>query len=742
MVAIAHTPGENDDPSKGFRCELRGDNSAYQGRFLVDREEATGFHVAHFSSHAALGAPVADGPKLTLKNGTTLSGSGLALTNGYAVAVEGTVTFSTTWSEVSISGRRINEGLYLGKGGSITGDGTSVIKVPSGAGSSLALDDVALTGIAGLEIGYTVRLYPGYNHPEVPLTLTEEGMLADNSDGIGDVTLDGHSRLQPGFGQTGIDAYGRFTMKSLTMRGDSFLILSMGVMDGVVTGDFIRVRGNLVNERGTPIPVHVDVYPDNVSVGTRIPLLSAANLGTDVTAADFVAFSDSPYITSRLEGTFEIAPMGGENFLFYVTGSRPVVRLTGKDASGSDSWVRPGFWSDHQAPSGAYDYAIPNGMLLRRSGTGDNSVFAGYSLSILGGGDFAINGQTAKVDDLRLFSDGILTTRSNGSGNRLQGTATVYAEKGNPFNFEIECADGATRTLNLEATLQGAGDLRFRYYHTSTETSGNGAPKTYYLVTGDNSGFTGGIELFQRAVCTDFKNELSMGGPAPAFRADRLLFTSNATLRCSASYVMSDPTRGITFGAGVLDGAQDGGTIEVATGQTLTISNRIAGTTSLRKTGLGTLVLCCATNTFSGTIRNQGNSGGSYGAGGVIAVGHADALANATLEIYSNTVWRVDAPEGMTVKGLDAVVQNGSRDGRFLVRPLAFENAKGGKIEANLVRFLGATAADAEAALALVEVDASALGKSWKIETEAVPEEDALLVRATAAPASMVIILR
>lgn len=739
LVAIAHTPGEADAASKGFRCELRGDNSAYQGRFLVDREGATGFHVAHFNSHAALGAPVADGPKLTLRNGTTLSGAGIALTNGYAVAVEGTVTFSTTWSEVSISGRRVNEGIYLGNGGSITGDGTTVIKVSNDSGGALALDDVALTGIAGLEIACTMRVYPGYENPDVPLTLTGEGMLADNSDGIGDVTLNGHSRLQPGFGQTGADAYGRYTMTSLTMNDNSYLIISAGELNGVVTSDFIRVRGDLVNARGTPIPIHFDAYPTATPIGTRIPLLSAANLGTGVTAADFVAMSEDAFIGARLEGAFEIAERDGENVLFYVTGARPIVRLKAQDGSGTDSWASSRNWDNGLSPCADYDYLIPAGTLLRRSTSGDSSVFAGHSLSIQDGGDFAINGLTAKVDDLRLFSNGILTTRNNGNANRLQGTATVYAQKGKPFNFEIESANGQTRTLNLEATLQGTGDLRFRYYHTSTAP---GAVCTYYIVTADNSGFTGGIELFQRAVCADFKDERAMGGPAPAFRADRLLFTSNATLRCSASYVMSDPTRGITFGAGVLDGALDGGTIEVAAGQTLTISNRIAGTTSLRKAGLGTLVLCCATNTFSGTVRNQGSSDGSYGAGGIIAVGHADALANATLEIYSNTVWRVDAPEGMTVKGLDAVVQNGSRDGRFLVRPLAFENAKGGKIEANLVRFLGATAADAETALALVEVDASPLGKSWKIETEAVPEEGALLVRATAAPASMVIILR
>ncbi len=281
--------------------------------------------------------------------------------------------------------------------------------------------------------------------------------------------------------------------------------------------------------------------------------------------------------------------------------------------------------------------------------------------------------------------------------------------------------------------MKGSGDVRFRYYHTSA--LGNRAPCTYYLVTGDNNEFTGGVELFQSSVCADFKNEAAMGGPAEKFREDRLRFTSNACLRCSSSYVMSDPSRGIFMGTGTAANEQDGGTVEVLEGQTLTISNLISGASSLRKTGAGTLALCCDTNAFTGVVRHKE---------GVLAIRAADAVAKASLQqAGENAVWQVDAPEGMTLKGIDAIVANGEGNRSILIRPGAFVAAgKDSMIRANLVRFLGATAADAEAALGCLCLDDSALGNSWKTEISTQAVEGALLVKVTALRSGTIIVVR
>lgn len=732
-VRMARTEGEGDSVGCGFQCFFTGDNAAYRGRFAATSEggEVTAWRLG-FGSSAALGAPVADGAKVTLGDGMTLAGAGLAFTNGYALALEGAARLAPTGA-AEISGRRPGEGFYFGRGGSVTGTGASVVRVAPGA--AVALDDVAFSGVEKIvaEAGASLRVYPGYRQADLPIEL-HDAALVDTSDGVGPVTLKAGGSLRPGF-LTMESAVGALGMASLTVEEGGSLVLSVVKReDGTVTNDFVRVAGNVAKRTAGPIPIVFDRYPSDTPAGTRVSLFSAANLGRDVTAADFTVACHDEFLNALVRGRFEVADVGGVPTLVFVQTSAPVVDLLGQDSNGADSWASKGRWSDGAAPHAACNYRVAAGRLLRRSVRSDGETFAGQSLSITRGGDFAINGLTARVEDLRLFSDGILSTRNDGDANRLCGTATVYAAKGTPFSFEIENG-GATRTLNLEAMLKGTGDLRFRYYHTSNGTAE--MPTTFYRVTGDNTAFTGGVELFQRAVCVDFANERAMGGPAAAFRADRLLFTSNATLRCSASYVMRDPTRGITFGAGDAAQQMDGGRIRVEEGQTLVISNLISGTTSLRKTGAGTLVLCCPTNAFSGVIRNQDVQG-------VLAVGAADAVAQASLQGFAGAIWRVDAPEGMTVRALDAILPNGDGNGALDVRPGALPSAASGtKVTVNLVRFKGATAADAEAALARVRLDAAAaFGRGWKVEVVAEEVADGLLVVAHARRMGSAIIFR
>ncbi|MGN0853625.1 MAG: SGNH/GDSL hydrolase family protein [Kiritimatiellia bacterium] len=737
VLAMARTEGESDASGCAFVCYFSGDNTAYRGRFTASAAGATPGRAWEFGfdSTASLGAPVADGAKVTLDDGMKLVVNGVAFTNGYDLALAGNATISTTGSR-PLSGRYAdtqyaNEGFYFGEGVQVRGSGESVLVVDGSAVP--ALGNVSFSGVAQIETtGIGLRVYPDYNQPELPFVV--RGFLASGSENVGPVTLEENGAIQPGVGTSGGNCIGRMGVASLAFEAGSSLRFSVARFGDDISNDFVRVTDAIDKRTPSPIEICFDCYPYDLPAGTRIPLLSAANLGTDLQPTDFRVSCLDESLNAWIEGSFTIETIDGAPTLVFAQSSLPIVKLAGSDASGNDSWATGLHWSNAQAPSAAFDYFLPAGTLLRRSTSGDAARFAGHSLVICRGGDFAINGQTAQIDDLRLLSGGILTTRNDGTANRLTGLATVFAARGTPFEFEIE-SGGGSRTLNLEATFRGSGDLRFRYYHSSYAASGSD-PKTYYLVKGDNSAFTGGIELHQRAVCVEFQNECAMGGPAPAFRADRLLFTSNATLRCRESYVMADSTRGITVGLGGT-AAFAGGTIEVLAGQTLTVSNLIAGVSEsiLRKTGSGTLVLACATNTFSGRLRHQA---------GVLAIGAAGAVANASLQSLATSVWRVDAPEGMTVASLDAVVAHES-DGNqtLLVRPAAFASPHtDGTFTVNLVRFKGATAADAETALARVSLDDSELERGWMCELAAEEVEDGLLVTATMRRRAMTIIIR
>ncbi|MGN0846488.1 MAG: hypothetical protein ACI4RA_03795, partial [Kiritimatiellia bacterium] len=77
------------------------------------------------------------------------------------------------------------------------------------------------------------------------------------------------------------------------------------------------------------------------------------------------------------------------------------------------------------------------------------------------------------------------------------------------------------------------------------------------------------------------------------------------------------------------------------------------------------------------------------------------------------------------------------------VRPRAFATQQTtGLIKANLVRFKGATAKDAEAALARVRLDDSELGRNWLCEMGVEEVTDGLLVTATACRRGMAIYIR
>ncbi len=445
VVRISRTPNEVEDAGSknAFICEFTGDNSAYRGRFVADRNgqpNVGGDYTVNFASQAALGAPSTQWAKVSLSENFKLVGNVLAFTNGYSLAINGRATICPNLGG-EISGRYGNESIYFGQGGTITGTESAELVFASGSGSAICLDDIAIQGVDKIVSGVTLRIYPGYDNPLLPIESTFR--LAVGSDGVGPVTVKSGGDIQPGYGTEAPDALGTFGLAALTVEAGAKLTYTVVEYNGVLTSDFIRVYGNITKPTA-PIQIVCDRYPNSLNVGTAIPLLAAANLGTEITANDFSFTCMDGFLAETITGAFEIRDVNGTNTLFFVQSSKPVVFLSGVDANGNDCWAHAkgnngsSLWSDGLAPHAGSDYVIQFGTLLRRSMGEDGNLFAGDSLSINNGGDLAINGLTAIIEDLRLFSGGILTTRSEGAANRLQGVATVYAVRGNPFNFEIE----------------------------------------------------------------------------------------------------------------------------------------------------------------------------------------------------------------------------------------------------------------------------------------------------------------
>ncbi len=721
VVRVARTQGtsgsstkyEDDTDSFYFTCTFSGDNADYKGRFETTAEGSpmVAPWVVAFASQSALGAPLTDGnAKLTLGDGFVLNGGELSFTDGYALALAGDATLAA-------------ESLSFRDGGIVKGSGSSVLTLSA----PTVLADATFDGVAKVVCAAAVSVRLGYAQTAVPLEVAAGGSLSsDGSPSVGSVTLASGAALAPGLGT--------LEVASLELAAGSSLRTSVAMSDGAVSCGFVRVTGDLTVPAHGKVAITIDAWPSDAPAGTKVALLSAANLATDFAADDFLlTFADDVFA-----GDLSIETVDGAPTLFFT--SRETVRLTGNDVTNGDSWQSGKNWSDGLAPSGEKGYVVPSGTLLRRSTWGQNNTFAGHSLTIAKGGDFAIVARTADVGDLRLYDGGVISTRGDGDANRLSGTITSLGawngDETADFKIEANSQTLQERSLNLDATLKGAGNLRFRYYDSSKgdadSVANKGSPTTYYLVTGDNSDFSGRIILYQSSVCVDFKDESAMGGPAPEFLEDRLRFAYGATLRASTSYSISEPTRGIFFGEGPT--TDDGGRIEVAVGATLTISSRISGATTLRKRGAGTLALCGGENAFSGTVRHEQ---------GLIRIGAAGAVANANLLGEDGAVWCIDTPDGMTVKGLDAIAENAAGATEIVVVPAALletGDQKPKSVDAKLVRVKGT--ADTAAVLERVKLDSETYGKNWTFKLIAEVDGDDVVVSVKARKRGLFIIIR
>lgn len=732
VVGVRRTPTDGGDTAgKLMRVCFRGDNSAYKGRWrVIGSGKSDTCYILDFLGSKSFGThdPADRLPLVETANHAVIRGSeGVAFTDTNWIKAQGTLRLSGQNGK-SLSGRRDNEGLYFTGGFRIVGDGTGELLIRN-TPSPVVFDNVGVADFSRINILNTLRVYPGYNNPDMPINIASGGMLADESDGIGPTTLTG--MLSPGVGAGDV---GKMTLVSLDVEEGGRLIYSFNRDEqGEPISDFIRVTGNLTRRGTSRIPIEIDTLVSS-STPLTFRLLTAANLGTSLTADDFEVTMTSLYQAALLSGELRVEDVDGEPVLTWVQNPVMVVNLKGQDGNAPTSFTSAGAWEDKLAPSPDKHYVLPSGALLRAR---TSTTFAGQSLSVLGGGDFAINGVSATVPDLRLFNDASLTVRNDGSANRLLGKMTVYAQKGSPASLQAEAGNNATtRTLNLDAEIAGTGDLRLRYYKTS---NGDRNPCCYFLVNGDNRAFTGGIELFQRSVVTDFKDANALGGQAAEFRADRLRFTSNAVLRVSHSYAIDDPTMGITMGVGTVgDAPRDGGTMQVEADQTLTVSVPVAGTTHWRKTGKGTLVLDGThTNPFSGMINLKD---------GTVEVRNPDALANATIAFRSDSRMKLARAEPLVVKAPSALVSEEDGAPHHLnLSTIALETAPSTvRVAVPLMRFPKTSLEEATLDFNLINLDWGALTRGGWINKQLALQadgEDVLLV-ATARRDTMTILIR
>ena len=726
VIHVVRTPNEADANAESFfAVRLQGNNSDFAGRWVV-----TGSNIA-LAASSTLPSVVGTGAHFTLEDDGCLFGTGQV--NGDR---GGFTNCTIAIRNGGVTGRLFAEGWPTFNGGcAFVGDGASDLKIrnaSAGGISGSTFGACSFDGINAIRVRRgSVRTLAGYCQPELPIVYEGESatavqFLAGYSENVGPVFVtSGAFEIMPGG-----DGTGTLAVASLALNEKSRFTLDITSDGG---SDFVRVKGNLTKPAALtkfPIECRSMFAPAD---GFSVRLLSAANLGTDYTADDFeMAFTD-PFVNNTVHGVFSLVEEDGTNVLVWAATSKPVVYLKGADGAAPTSFNSAGHWSSQAAPTRGYDYVVPKSRLLRIRSA---ETFAGDSLSIVEGGDLAFNVRGGVVNDLRLFPGGRSTTRNSGAGNGLKGTATVYRGT-QPFRFMIETStpNGANgRTCYLENTFKGDGDLSFEYTDgmgsDDSHRPTHGYP-TYFRLLGESPAFTGRIQLAHWAVRTVIADELALGGPTAAFQADRLLFVSNGILRVEADVTLKEPTRGITLstlGSVSTNTAwTNGGTMEVAAGATLTVSNVITGAGQLRKNDVGALVLA-GSNTFSGQF--------SINKGRVTAT-HPNALGTGAIAAREETVLRIDTPAGIAKPASFDVVTTGGYS-PVSVELAAFDAPSGGVIEATIFDIAGAETFD----VSRISVLPGGLGTAYKIDVLTEPSATGLRVYARATVRGLRIIFR
>jgi autotransporter-associated beta strand protein len=328
--------------------------------------------------------------------------------------------------------------------------------------------------------------------------------------------------------------------------------------------------------------------------------------------------SGATSITKEGSGTLVIANAGSNDYSGRTTISGGVLQVgdgvtAGAGQLGSGDIILNGGTLALFRPS-ADNFTLPNEIsgtgALQQEG-GDTVTVAGNNLTF--NGSFVVTTGTLKLGSVNGFGSAsgtvqtgaILDVTGYNIGNTLNlngGTLDVVSGTGTALSGPITLSGsggtvnvGASSTLTISGAIGGLAGLA---------VTGSGL-----LVLSGNNSYAGPTVISGGMV--QLAKAGALGGPA-----DNVTVSNGGALDV-AGLVVPQPvelnggtlrsslgTNGALSGTVTLDGG--GGTVDVATGATLTLANAIGGSGALTKTSAGTLVLSGSDNFNGGTNLNLG----------------------------------------------------------------------------------------------------------------------------------------
>ncbi|MFZ4288163.1 autotransporter-associated beta strand repeat-containing protein [Variovorax sp. HJSM1_2] len=543
---------------------------------------------------------------------------------GFAVfqATPGTVTVDNTGGQVVAAGMQ-----FASDGYRITGSPVSLVETtPGSANATLRVGDGT-----GAGSGYTATVDAALQGT-VGVTKTDLGtlVLTGASSYSGGTTVS-TGTLQLGAGGTSGSIAGNVTDNGTLVFNRSDAVTFGGVISG--TGAVQQIG------TGTTLLTGNNTYSGATTVSNGI--LQVGNGGTTgtggtgtltVNTPGTLAFNRSNSVTfgGVISGTGTVAQNGSGTTVFTgdntYTGGTSINAGTLQLGSGGTTGSIVGNVSNNGALSFNRNATYTYGGVVSGSGSVEQRL---GTLTLSGANTYA-GGTAFNGGVLQVAGDGNLGAASGSlsfnTGGRLHATSSFSTNRSLALigNGALSTAAGAT--LTLAGNISGTGSLLLN------------AGGTVALL-GNNS-FSGGLDLGGATVV--------QANSASSLGTGTISIHDLAVLQTIGSFVLP---QNISWAGG-----PNGGSIDVQSGQTATLTGNQTGTTTFRKTGAGTLVVA-ANTAYTGPLAVTGGSV-QIGAGGTLGtLGGSAAISAGTVLAFN----RSDASTyGGVISGAGTVQQNGT----------------------------------------------------------------------------------